>query len=158
MHVTLSCLMNASSVVSLRFSIVAALSARCDRQTYSMSGNDSHPPRCDVMMVPLGRCIGRPAPAPRVGGSATDADVRHKPLRRCCAQEKEGRYGAKWCILALKEVGGRRKDPLGRVVLDLAEFGHATGGQAQHSFEIACAPDVAAAAGPLPPRMLITLG
>lgn len=84
--------------------------------------------------------------------------IRPTHALRRCAQEKEGRYGAKWCILALKEVGGRRKDPLGRVVLDLAEFAHASGGQAQHSFEIACAPDVAAAAGPLPPRMLITLG
>jgi hypothetical protein len=79
----------------------------------------------------------------------------------CRAQEADGRYGPKWCILALKEVGGagpKRKEPLGRIVLDLSEFAHATGGQAQHSFEIACAADVAAAAGPLPPRVLITLG
>ena len=99
-------------------------------------------------------------PGPRHNQLIVTGKARPPTLAlRPSAQEKEGRYGAKWCILALKEVGGgKRKDPLGRVVLDLAEFAHATGGQAQHSFEIACAPDVAAAAGPLPPRMLITLG
>ena len=95
-------------------------------------------------------------------GPAKQAHVLICAVAAPPVQEGDGRYGSKWCILALKEVGGgpgpKRKEPLGRVVLDLAEFVDATGGQAQHSFEISCTADVAAAAGPLPPRMLITLG
>ena len=37
-------------------------------------------------------------------------------------QEADGGYAKKWLVLNVVEAGGRKKEPLGRVVIDLAEF------------------------------------
>lgn len=37
-------------------------------------------------------------------------------------QEADGAYAKKWLVLNVVEAGGRKKEPVGRVVIDLAEF------------------------------------
>ena len=37
-------------------------------------------------------------------------------------QEADGTYAKKWLVLNVVEAGGRRKEPIGRVVIDLADF------------------------------------
>ena len=86
------------------------------------------------------------------------------------AQDARGQAEKKWLVLALHEapapgpkgsaVPGRAgvpKDPLGRVVLDLADFA-AEDGRATRTLAVSFAtPAVKAAAG-VPAKMLITIG
>jgi hypothetical protein len=65
-----------------------------------------------------------------------------------------GIFYKKFLVLSVVEGKGRSKDPLGRVVIDLAEFA-ADNNQEQHSFEVAALPAITAVVGP--PRMLITI-
>ena len=37
-------------------------------------------------------------------------------------QEASGAYAKKWLVLNVAEAGSRKKEPVGRVVIDLAEF------------------------------------
>ena len=106
--------------------------------------------------------------------AATQAGVRRRPsalnLSPSAAQDARGQAEKKWLVLALHEapapgpkgsaVPGRAgvpKDPLGRVVLDLADFA-AEDGRATRTLAVSFATPAVKAAASVPAKMLITIG
>ena len=71
------------------------------------------------MQTPLVANVEFAQHAPRIGTRDTDG---HVDGVAALLQDAHGGNAKKWLVLNVGEAGSRKKDPIGRVVIDLSEF------------------------------------